>query len=260
MGRNGNMTEACREFINSDYYRKYKDSSFIDFILRDVFGEEIKVRSLVLGGFKEIVERNAKLCEDLYSLYYCNAKVKDPALFRRILISICIDPDPRATRVRAGVVCTADAMIGMKRIFWYMGPNAEFGKEYRACRITPVFFFPREVGGINTSRAAIFGDRIDYTLFDLKNYFDLKPCWMGKTYSRQKTKQWLSSFSGFCEMVDWYGIRGILTNEDYEVYDLEFSDGRVISEYPSEFHQKWTKEYYINLRKKIDAINKTKLN
>lgn len=62
---------------------------------------------------------------------------------------------------RAGIDCTADALLSARRIYNHEGFNEEFIKTYAKYRKEPIFFFPREQGGINQSRAAFFGDRID---------------------------------------------------------------------------------------------------
>lgn len=127
---------------------------------------------------------------------------------------------------------------------------------YAQYRRVPVFFFPSEIGGINTVRSKIFGDRIDHTLYDLKIYFseERNKCYMLKAYNRPKTKQWLDGMQSFEHLIDWLGIKGIFTDESYNVYDLEYVDNRILREYKNlhEYNRAWSNAYYNNLKSKIN--------
>lgn len=47
------------------------------------------------------------------------------------------------------------------------------------------------MNGINMSRASVFGDKIDYTLFDLKRKFAGNICRLDEAYNLPKTNAWL---------------------------------------------------------------------
>lgn len=96
---------------------------------------------------------------------------------------------------RAAVDCTADALLSARRIYNHEGFNEEFIKTYAKYRKDPVFFFPREYGGINQKRFTIFGDRIDHFLLDLKQYCLGKYSKLERVYQKEKTKKWLESFN-----------------------------------------------------------------
>ena len=159
---------------------------------------------------------------------------------------------------RAGVDCTADALLSARRIYNHEGFNEEFIKTYAKYRKEPIFFFPREQGGINQSRAAFFGDRIDHFLFDLKQYCLGKKSKLESVYQKEETKKWLESFSqvnqrpNFGELVKWFKIDGIFVNENLEVFDLEKTDGSIIESYSPAYPKEWSTKYYINLKKKMD--------
>ena len=156
---------------------------------------------------------------------------------------------------RAGVDCTADALLSACRMYNHEGFNEEFIKTYAKYRKEPIFFFPREQGGINQSRAAFFGDRIDHFLFDIKRYCSGEESKLESVYQKEKTKTWLESFSrvnqrpDFGELVKWFKIDGI--------FDLETMDGSIIENYSSFYPKKWSTDYYKNLKKKLDIYIET---
>ncbi|MDO4650255.1 MAG: hypothetical protein Q4B26_16570 [Eubacteriales bacterium] len=156
------------------------------------------------------------------------------------------------------IICTADALISLNRMYEHEGFNEDSKYLYAICRDIPVFFFPRENGGINTSRYAIFGDRIDHTLYDLKRYCDgANDCKMMETYNRPKTKEWLSYFErDFEKIVGWLGIDGLfveMIEGEYKIYDLEKGYGFVES-YLETYPKQWSSEYYSNILDKMKQI------
>lgn len=170
------------------------------------------------------------------------------------------DPDGYRIKEKNGVTCTADALLSAWRIYNHEGFNEQFIEAYEQYRKEPIFFFPREQGGINQSRAAFFGDRIDHFLFDLKRYCSGEESKLESVYQKEKTKKWLESFgkvngrSNFSEIADWYQIVGVFVNADYEVFDLEKNDESVISNYCKKYTSNWTGKYYDNLKIKIDMF------
>lgn len=163
---------------------------------------------------------------------------------------------------RAGIDCTADALLSARRIYNHEGFNEEFIKTYAKYRKEPIFFFPREQGGINQSRAAFFGDRIDLFLFDIKRYCSGEESKLESVYQKEKTKTWLESFSrvnqrpDFGELVKWFKIDGIFVNDNLEVFDLEKKDGSIIEKYSQTYPRKWSEGYYKNLKKKLNIYIK----
>ena len=146
--------------------------------------------------YKDIYEFNIELMKE--ALQKHSSKNEAWELFK----TYYIDPDryPLDTngfKSRNGVECTADAIISINRIYRHEGFNQKFIDAYTIYRKNPIMFFPRERGGINTSRYSIFGDRIDHTLFDLKQYFENKESKLIKSFGLPKTKLWLDSLITF---------------------------------------------------------------
>ena len=93
-------------------------------------------------------------------------------------------------------------------------------------RKLPIIFFPTETRGINYSRNNAFGDRIDHTLFDLKNYFSedeekRKSCKLAQVYNKSTTSEWLSKIGSYKNYIEWLGLKNIFNDNDYNVLDLE---------------------------------------
>lgn len=169
-----------------------------------------------------------------------------------------LDPDGKAVREAAGIKCTADGLLSIKRICDLEYETKNIIPTYKRYREIPIFFFPRENGGINTSRSVILGDRIDHTLFDIRKYYmgDKQECLLKRAFERPKTDLWLNSMGSFESLVEWLGIKGVFTDNNYEVYDLESSENALITDYKTsaEYHRQWTIEYYENIKKKIDML------
>ena len=166
-----------------------------------------------------------------------------------------LDPDGTAIRLEFGVKCTADGLHSMKRICDLEKNIEDIIPVYKEYRKIPIFFFPSECGGINTSRSNTFNDRIDHTLYDLKMHFTEKAdgCKLKKAYDREKTSIWLKEMGSFENIINRFGVKGIFTDDDYNVFDLESDEGRIISSYKSseEYKLQWTDCYYKNLKGKI---------
>lgn len=157
------------------------------------------------------------------------------------------------------IICTVDALISKNRIYEHVGFNDNFIDEYIISRQTPIMFFPKEKGGINTSRYSTFGDRIDYFLFDLKLYCNDEKCKMESTYELPNTNLWINSFNkDFSKIIDWLDIKGIFVTDNYDVLDLEKNDGSIIEEHKDNYSKKWTDSYYQTVKKKIEDFNKNK--
>lgn len=166
------------------------------------------------------------------------------------------DPDPCSIKKRNKIVCTADGLLSIHRIYTKYGLSTKLINDYRTYRKTPIIHFPSEKWGVNMSRTKVFGDRIDHTLFDLQRYckggdYRLK-CKLKSAYELPKTKAWLESFDyDFKAIIEWFGVWGIFVNENYEVYDLEYDDGTIITDYSDSYEYEWSDNYYENVKKKI---------
>lgn len=173
------------------------------------------------------------------------------------------DPDGYAVSdhgllLKSGIECTADGILSVNRIYYHEGFNDKFIDCFAVYRKVPIFFFPKEKGGINTSRFSKFGDRIDHTLYDLKQYYENRDCKLKTSYELPGTQSWLNSFENFADMANWMNIDGIFVDSNYNVYDLENDDGKVISDYYVHYDRAWSECYYNNVKEKIRLFMKNK--
>ena len=172
--------------------------------------------------YNDIYERNIQKAKKLLKEYS-----DEETAWKKFYKEFYRDPDGYRIKEKNGVTCTADALLSAWRIYNHEGFNEQFIEAYEQYRKEPIFFFPREQGGINQSRAAVFGDRIDHFLFDLKRYCSGEESKLESAYQKENTKKWLETFNqanhrpDFGELVKWFRIDGIFVNENLEVFDLE---------------------------------------
>lgn len=167
-----------------------------------------------------------------------------------------LDPDGYFVKMYNTVPCSADGLISFYRMCCFEESVTDIIPAYAKYRMAPIFFFPRESGGINQSRgiSKILHDKIDYTLLDIKTYFEkgADACVLASAYKKPLTSQWLSELGSFKEVVDWFDVKGIFTNENYEVIDIE--NDQVLCELPSTTED-WSRRYYERLKKLIEKQN-----
>lgn len=171
------------------------------------------------------------------------------------------DPDSYGVRTFAGISCTADALLSWKRIYTHEGFGNGFITTYEHFRRLPVLFFPTEWNGINMARYQAFRDRIDHAFLDLKNYYENPSlCKMTVAFSLPITKKWLEEMGSFAAIVDWLGVKGILTDDEYQVLDLSKADGTILKEYLSkeEYAREWSQDYYEMMKKVYNEIKMRK--
>ena len=60
----------------------------------------------------------------------------------------------------------------------------------------------------------------------------------------------------FENIVDWFGVKGIFTDEEYNVFDLDFEKPTVITSHKplSEYQKQWTSIYYNNIKEKTQEF------
>lgn len=282
------MAERARDifekFKSSEFYRKYEKENpyVIDRIMREVFGDRKRdvARPLKIKEktYLSYVEYNAAVMGDFLNLFVKQENYIHPGLIKAMVQAFYIDPDGAAVRHHGDekIDCTADGLISINRLLSKEGLTQEAILSYVRYRMVPVFYFPKEDKGINQRRFAAFGDRIDYTLYDLKQYFRWRNeaednpklkihdyCHLAMSYEGPKTRKWLDSFESFDQLVDWYGVKGIFVDEQGDVYDLSGYGSQIIrpeggeklsrNTYPG-YSTRWTYVYYINLKRKIDKF------
>ena len=59
----------------------------------------------------------------------------------------------------------------------------------------------------------------------------------------------------FENIVDFFGIKGIFVDNDYNVYDLSSYDRKTLEKYQNRYSYDWTVPYYNNLKIKIEEFN-----
>ncbi len=169
------------------------------------------------------------------------------------------DPDSYEKKTyseNSKIFCSADGLLSINRIKDHEGFGTDFKNTFEEYRRIPIIFFPAERCGINLQRKSIFKDRIDHTLFDLKNRLSkdkdkTDACKLAAAYNKPKTRKWLEEIKTFENYVDWLGLYGIFTDKDYNILDLEFNDETIITSYSDKYNSKWSEKYYTNLKKKI---------
>lgn len=251
--------DLLEDYKKSDFYKKYnvEEPYFSDSILKKVFN--VKMRRHNISGigkkdYNDIYEINIKVMEDFLKLYYEQSKNRDNSLVWKMLKSFYIDPD-RVIKKNGDIICTADGILSLRRLFEFDRMSKKLIEDYKKYREKPIIYFPKEKNGINSMRALIFGDRIDYTLFDLKKYYtDYENCKMKYAYELKKTSSWLKQIGSFENLIDEFHIKGIFTNDNYEVYDLEKNDGSIIEEYLNKYEWKWSTNYFKNVKQKINEF------
>ena len=173
------------------------------------------------------------------------------------------DPDEYAInekgfRRRNDIKCTVDGLLSVNRIHQHeQGFNKNFVEAFTTYRKIPIIFFPSEMNGINFSRAKTFGDRIDHTLYDLKQYCEKNSGKLKTSYELPKTQSWLQSFNkSFSDIVKWMNIDGIFVDNNNNIYDLEKGNGEIICDYCEKYERSWSSNYYKNVKEKIDTYKK----
>ena len=195
--------------------------------------------------------------EEYYNSHKDNENIRE--LLLKMYNEENLDPDGKAVRYVHGIKCTADGLHSMKRICSFEETPENIIAVYKIYREVPIFFFPCEMGGINTSRYRVFGDRIDHTLFDIKMYYTEKErCRLKSAYEKRKTAEWMEAMGSFEAVVDWLGVRGIFTDDSYRIYDLNSTDDETVQSYwkAKDYREQWSKLYYTNLKIRIGMFLK----
>ena len=56
----------------------------------------------------------------------------------------------------------------------------------------------------------------------------------------------------FKKIIDWFNVKGIFTDDNYKVFDLEYDDRKkTINKYSELYGYEWSDNYYENVKKKI---------
>lgn len=177
------------------------------------------------------------------------------------------------------ILFSLDGIIGWKAIIDYLYRENEFINNEE--KFIEIYYKIRkyenaghllwpvhESPTINTERYQKFNDRIDYTLFDIKNYFQekekthLKNAYFNKI-SGEKTAKWLNTFNNFEEFIIKMKLERWCVKKDgkYEVLDLDkdikkHDNNNIIKEYLCSDEKYCAKEKYPITKQYIENLIK----
>lgn len=240
-------------FLGVSMRKKIKDLNGI----LEVYESE-RCNRIYKEAYQRAYQKTLDKLTELYKEYCVVNEVDIRSKLVKIYRKKSWDPDGKAIRYVGNVKCTADAILSLNRICKMEDKEENIVQVFERYRKIPIIFFPCVKGGINTTRANVLKDRIDHTLFDLKMYYTEKrqECRLLKAYAGKETEKWLDEMNSFEQIIDWWGVRGILTDDGYNVYDLEYADNRILTEYKIVYGEEWSKEYYENAKRKIEEYIK----
>lgn len=131
---------------------------------------------------------------------------------------------------------SADAICGWKQLSQVHPDPNQWLSDYKILRenLALHFIWPQhKLPTINTLRYTKFFDRIDLTLFDLKEFFNGKNTQLNNAYQNGSTSIWLSKFNGnFSEFIDKMRLNNFV-NDEYEVLDIENRRESIITSIPT---------------------------
>ena len=154
-----------------------------------------------------------------------------------------------------GIILSLDCVSGWKAIIDVYAENGKpienFVNDYKIIR-NPQYaghlIWPGHKNSINQQRFRVFNDRVDYVLFDIKNYFENKE-------TKIDYNKWLDSFENFDNFIEKMDLKRWCIEEKgkYKVINIE-NDGEITDYMPYNKGREdypITKTYLENLIKKI---------
>lgn len=123
--------------------------------------------------------------------------------------------------------CSLDALIGWKPLFRFRNGDKKWLDDLELIRGNRMghLAFPVQKNSLNQLRGILLKDRIDYTLFDIKLFYDnaahLK---LQKAYEQEPTRKWLKSFGTFNQFIERMQLNYFVYKDPitfkYDVIDL----------------------------------------
>lgn len=257
-------SSLIKEFNKSEFYRYLEGNGFEYYIgkIRRSLGVEIKrIPNLRVknNSYEGIVDLNYEIIKSLYADKHF-IKLLDNNTLRMILFNkkngIYLDPDnwleKKCVVNNKEIILSSDGLITVKNLFDLHEGTEKWIEEYAKYRRKAYVFFPKHSVSINQQRYTIFDDRIDYTLFDIKYFYQLRKsncedeelrnavmdqqngCKLAKAFVKDKTFIWLNSFNSFKHFIDSnseYHKFVKMQNGEYSVLDLEVGNGEIIRSY-----------------------------
>lgn len=172
---------------------------------------------------------------------------KNCSLIKMQDLSSYVDPDNKIEKdikiddehIRLG----PDGICGIKYIESFLdGTLEEMEVVYKLIR-SKLIMWPRHRQSINVRRYQCFRDRIDFTIFDIKQYYQKGESRLVKKDS--DTVKYLDSLKSFERFIDEYNFRSFV-DENYDVKNL--ANGGIITSYDEyEYSFDINKKYLENL-------------
>ncbi len=129
----------------------------------------------------------------------------------------------------------ADIICGGKCLKKYYPAFEDWIRAYEMVRskVSLHFLWPRhKLPTINTLRHSVYGDRIDLTLFDLKEHFAGEKTLLSSAYEKELTGLWLSQFQhSFPAFIDRFQLN-CFVDEEYNVLDITSKQTKIIERIP----------------------------
>lgn len=253
--------KANRKYLNDFYNSEFciKRGIVADYKLNEF--NQISITKCN-KNFNKTVTRNADLLNDFIKEYYSKSKLSQHKVGKNdkhsfgVMLYKALYDDPDKYDIKTigkyDTICKSDALFSLNRIIYFQKDklNMNVVNEYRLLRKKSIFYFPPE-SHINPDRYKYFNDKIDYLLYDIKNYLEgnEKICKMKNTYKLKATQKWFQSLDNdFSNFVLWFKLEGKFVkkiNGKYEVINIE--NGKIINKYSKNYN--WSKAYYENLKK-----------
>lgn len=225
--------------------------------------------------YKEVLEGNIERISKFYETeYYKYLKDSKLDLVKKVVTeALYVDPDSKmeiTVRVnKEDIALSSDGIVSVKKLYnLFDGKNgAQWIEEYSIIRNEKYvcLFWPKHRGGINSCKANAFADRVDYTLYDIKNFYDIieeyvgdkkrikeqieKNCKLGSAFIKDKTYGWLCAFNNFRDFIISGGLEQFVDSE-FEVIDME-TDKPISGYKEGKNAYDWGMNYYENLKMRL---------
>jgi len=212
---------------NIDLINEFINSGFKNYLINDIKYYNEKNKS----------KRNDenKMIKDVMNVIMSDPDLTDKALQQNIQ-----DFYNRGGMMKEGncitlndTKCSIDALFGWKQLFEvYKGDIKEVIKIYKILRSNKRghLAFPKDSPSINQLRYRTLKDRIDYLLFDIKNFYksleengediELK---LAKAYKQKDTCTWLKKFKNFEGFIKKMKLDYFVQKVDKEYYIIDLN-------------------------------------
>ena len=220
--------------------------------------------------YREVLEAN---CERILAFYDSDyhKELQKENIFdyvkKVVTEALYVDPDNYipSKNDRTGCILSADGIISAKKLYdLFDGKSGKrWIEEYRVIRSEErvCLFWPRHRGGINSCKANVFNDRVDYTLFDIKRFYEIlerykvcgeqeikkevkEQCKLGNAFIKLETYNWLCELETFSKFIESCRLEKFVDSE-FQVIDLETNEP--ITDYKKKYA--YDKKYYGNLKR-----------